>query len=471
MRGGRVAPSDPAYCKACLEKQQTIDRLKEQLTRLTKKLRYQERTAKEEPFGASTPSSKRTFKPTSTEEARSKRGGAQVGHEGHGRSCASQESAEVIEHLPSPTVCPDCACELEDWGVRTRTIEDCEPVRRKTRLVFVGEGRCPKCSKTHRRRLPDVLPRSSLSNQLVAQVATWNYLDGLTMGHIARQFGLSEGTLFGRMHALADICLPAVEMLLEQYRMATVKHADETGWREDGTNGYAWGFFTEETSIFRFRGTRSGDVAMEVLGRGRCDEQTLLVDRYGGYNRFEGNIQYGYAHLKRDTEKILLTNPDEPECKAFVEAFVPLLAKAMRLRKEPLAEEAFLAAASETEQSIRALATRPARHPAVQHVQNIFREKEHRLYHWARDRAIPAENNRAERELRPLGIARKISFGSQSKKGLRTRETLMSVLHTLAKRNNDACACFKAMLDALAENPRLDVATHLFAGERRPAPG
>ncbi|NLE42447.1 MAG: transposase, partial [Lentisphaerae bacterium] len=42
--------------------------------------------------------------------------------------------------------------------------------------------------------------------------------------------------------------------------------------------------------------------------------------------------------------------------------------------------------------------------------------------------AIPAENNLAERELRSLVIARKISFGSQSKTGLETRETLMSVL-------------------------------------------
>ena len=44
----------------------------------------------------------------------------------------------------------------------------------------------------------------------------------------------------------------------------------------------------------------------------------------------------------------------------------------------------------------------------------VFREKAHRLYHWADDPAVPAENNLAERDLRPLVIARKISFGSQS---------------------------------------------------------
>jgi hypothetical protein len=60
------------------------------------------------------------------------------------------------------------------------------------------------------------------------------------------------------------------------------------------------------------------------------------------------------------------------------------------------------------------------------------------LYHWVENRAVPADNNRAERELRPTVIARKVSFGSQSDAGAKTREVLMSVVHTLAKRVGDA---------------------------------
>jgi hypothetical protein len=37
--------SDWTVCKACLQKQQTIDRLQEELKRVKDKLRYQERTA------------------------------------------------------------------------------------------------------------------------------------------------------------------------------------------------------------------------------------------------------------------------------------------------------------------------------------------------------------------------------------------------------------------------------------------
>ena len=103
-----------------------------------------------------------------------------------------------------------------------------------------------------------------------------------------------------------------------------------------------------------------------------------------------------------------------------------------------------------------------AQHPGIQKIQNIFRERASRLYHWAKTPTIPADNNRAERELRPLVIARKISFGSQSEQGARTRETLMSVLHTLRKRTDDVFGVFKRALDKLAEDEKRDPFELLF---------
>jgi transposase len=95
-------------------------------------------------------------------------------------------------------------------------------------------------------------------------------------------------------------------------------------------------------------------------------------------------------------------------------------------------------------------------------MQDLFREQADRMYHWADDPRIPADNNRAERELRPLVIARKISFGSQSEAGARTRETLMTVLHTLRKRVPAVATAFQSALDQLAEQPDADPAKILF---------
>ena len=75
---------------------------------------------------------------------------------------------------------------------------------------------------------------------------------------------------------------------------------------------------------------------------------------------------------------------------------------------------------------------------------------------------MPADNNLAERDLRPSVIARKVSFGSQSDAGAQTRSILMSVLHTLKKRCADPCSALKTGLDRLAQDPTVDPFELLF---------
>jgi transposase len=252
-KGASPLPSGLCYCPDCLAKQQRIDRLLEENARLKAKLRRQERTAKEAPFGASTPSSKRLVKPSSPEERRAQRGGAQPGHKGHGRQGATPETADDVRRIDAPATCPDCGGALERRGARERTVHDCAPVKKTTRL-YIREGAwCAHCQKTFRGTVPGVLPRSNVSNGLPAQAVKWHFHEGLTVGNIGRQFGLNDGTLCGRFHELARILEPAMGKLLERYRASAVKHADETGWRNDGANGYAWCFCTPDTLLFECR--------------------------------------------------------------------------------------------------------------------------------------------------------------------------------------------------------------------------
>jgi hypothetical protein len=104
----------------------------------------------------------------------------------------------------------------------------------------------------------------------------------------------------------------------------------------------------------------------------------------------------------------------------------------------------------------------PAQHLGIRRIQAIFRANGDRLYHWAEDRRIPADNNLAERDLRPTVIARKVSFGSQSDAGAQTRGVLMSVLHTLKKRQVDVVAQLKRVLDQLALDLHQDPFLLLF---------
>ena len=69
--------------------------------------------------------------------------------------------------------------------------------------------------------------------------------------------------------------------IVERIRSSPVIHADETGWREDGHNGYVWTFSTPTLRYFLRRG-RGKAVVDEVLG----EEFTgvLVSDFYAAYH-------------------------------------------------------------------------------------------------------------------------------------------------------------------------------------------
>jgi len=450
-----------AVCMGCYRKQLQINELREENARLKAKLTYQERTAKEGPFKSSTPSSKIPIKPDSLPERQAKKGGAKAGHPGHGREALTSETAEREELVGMEAICPTCRSAMKRLGSNPRSVVDYERGRLDTAVYHLESCRCAKCGKVYTAKPLGVFARSRYGNGLLAHVAVEHYLWGRTLGQLESQLGMGYSSLVQAMHGLAKVLGTVPDRLIEVYRRTPVKHADETGWRTDGQNGYAWGFFTNELSIFRLRKTRSAKVAHEVFGDQKLPG-VLVVDRYNGYNKLPVTIQYCYAHLLRQVKDLEKDFPDPPEINLFVETLAPLLATGMELRKVEANDSAFKKQAARIVRKIKETVYAEAHHPAVQNVQDIFRQHEKRLYHWAKDRTIPAENNLAERDLRSLVIARKNSFGSQSDKGAHTRETLMTVLHTLKKRTDDVYGTFKSALDRLAADPTLDPTRVLF---------
>jgi transposase len=450
------------YCQQCLEKQRRIDELEEVIVLLKAKLRYQERTAKEGFFGSSTPSSKIPVKANSCTEHQCNHGGGKAGHKGHGRKTVKVQDADEIQRVKVVDVCPDCGGLLQDKGTKQRTVIDCQPVKIKRILYYLEQKYCPKCNKSINAKPPCVLPKCLYSNNLLTYVAVQHYIYGNTLGQIEKQTGIGYSSLVDALHQLVNILKDVPKALIKKYRKAAVKHADETGWRTDGQNGFAWLFCTPDMSIYRFRSSRAGSVAKDVFGD-KPLPGFLVVDRYGGYNKAPSKIQYCYAHLMRDVKDLEREFPDNPEIRAFIEALVPQLANAISLRTLEMTSKQFSRQAARIKDKIINIVNSQARHPAIQKIQDIFRQNADRLYHWAENRNVPADNNLSERELRPLVISRKISFGSQSVGGAATRETLMTVLHTLRKRTNDVMTAFKSILDKLAEQPDQDPSKLLFS--------
>ena len=448
-------------CRDCFHKQREIDRLKEENARLKDRLRYQERTAKEAPFGSSTPSAKQAVKANSLAENQMKKGGARPGHTGRGRQAPATEEITRTERVRGPEKCPECGAQLQAKGFKRRTVIDVVPVQKEVIVYELEQGDCPRCHRVFTAPAPGVFAKGLFGHRLLAHVAEEHYVHGTTLGRLARLLGLHHGSLVGAMHDLAGRLEPVLDRLVRDYRRSPVKHADETGWRNDGKNGYAWLFCTRSLSLFRFRQSRSAKVALEVFGP-KPLPGTLVVDRYAGYNHAPCAIQYCYSHLLREVQDLGKEFAQSAEVQQFVGTLAPQLAQAMKLRAQALQPTEFRQQARQIKAQILESVQAPAQHPGIQKIQNIFRENAARLYHWTRDPSIPAENNRAERELRPLVIARKISFGSQSEQGLKTREVLMSVLNTLSKQSRNVFDKLTLALEALAANPKRDPYKLLF---------
>jgi hypothetical protein len=203
---------------------------------------------------------------------------------------------------------------------------------------------------------------------------------------------------------------------------------DETGWRQNGRNGWLWTFSTPTIRYFVYRDTRSGSVPEEVLGkefRGK-----LVCDFYAAYNRMLTEIQRCWAHLLRDLHALKEKLTDHPKGVAWVEAIQRLYREArafaspnphLRKRKR-----------EQLEARLERLVSPLARRGETPQGTLAQRMKKHlgELFVFVEHPEVPATNNQAERSLRPAVIARKISGGTRSEKGSKTQTSLMSLFGT-----------------------------------------
>lgn len=453
------AESGDVKCKGCFHYKNENDVLKNKIILLKAALKSAQKVTRKDVINAHTPSSKIDFKENAKEDLRTKKGGAKLGHKGHGRQSSTPEAADRVRDINFQAQCGDCKCDLNSKDVRERTVIESVPVIAQKVVYRCRRGVCPKCFKIYPSH-PPVLPKSLYGNSLIAQAAVMHFVHGITVGKVINILGKNVGLggIIDCFHRLGKMAESTRDFLIQDYRNSLVKHADETGWRTDGHSGYAWIFCTPQTTIFEFRDTRSSRVAKDIMGSSSLPG-VLVVDRYGGYNQMPLKIQYCFAHLLRETEKLEEEFRDDGSVIDFASRLSGYLTSAMKLRGFSISSDEYYVEAQKLKAQIEHLIATPHPHLGVKRIQQIFTDQRERLYHWVKSRDVPAENNRAERELRPTVIARKVSFGSQSDAGAKTRSSIMSLLYTVKKRLKDKSLeeWLKNMLDQAAINPRTDL--------------
>ena len=216
-------------------------------------------------------------------------------------------------------------------------------------------------------------------------------------------------------------------------------HADETGWRQDGRNGYVWTFSTPTQRYFLRRG-RGKAVVDEVLGKEFAG--VLISDFYAAYHHYNGPKQRCWAHLLRDIHDLRALYPDDALLAQWADAVhsVYVQAKAFSHLSGQQRRIAQLA----LEQRLLALCHPYRDAPSAAHAKLCRRIERHLkdLFVFVAELEAPPDNNAAERSLRPVVISRKIRGGTRSVQGTDTKMTLASIFGTWrAQGLNPLTAC------------------------------
>ena len=234
----------------------------------------------------------------------------------HGFARRRMTPTHRVEHVVEN--CPDCGTHLTGgWVQRTREVIELPVVLvQVTQHVFIART-CPVC---RRRRVPPAqldgvaLGRQRLGVNVLSRIATLREEGRLPIRSIqwylrtVHQLRLSVGAIVSAIHQTAQQAQPAVAAMVDRIRASPVVHADETGWRQNGNNGYVWTFSTPTERYFLRRG-RGKAVVDEALGESFSG--VLVSDFYAAYHHYDGPKQRCWAHLLRDIHDLVALYPKD----------------------------------------------------------------------------------------------------------------------------------------------------------------
>jgi transposase len=213
---------------------------------------------------------------------------------------------------------------------------------------------------------------------------------------------------------------------------ASVLHADETSFPQKNKKGWLWTASTGTVAYFLHHESRGRRAAEKLLGSFRG---VLVSDRWVSYHHHKKQMrQVCMAHLKRNFQELVDRGKPAEEVgsagliaiaaifdlwREFEEGRVPFRSLKKRTRPTRMALLAALAKGVHSADRKAAAMSKD--------LLKLFPC----LWTFARYEGIPLTNNLAERRVRPAVLWRKGCFGTQSARGSRFVERILTTVQTL----------------------------------------
>jgi transposase len=438
--------------------------LKQQLATLLQQLvAAQARIAELEQQHTDPPPFVKPNRPTSAEPKPKRK--KRAPHHNHGRK--RMTPTRSVEHALER--CPDCHYHLQghslDYSREVLELPDPRPIEVIEHRII--KRFCPHCRRWHSPKLDlrgVVLGQGRIGVRAASLIAYLRTSVRLPIRRIQaylaslHQLLLSTGELVEVLHHLRRHVQTDIDALKTQARASPILHGDETSWRENGQNGYIWCFTTpgeDAVRYYEYDHSRGQAVVKRLLG-GRFHGH-LVSDFYCGYNEYAGKHQRCWTHLLRDLHALKEAHQQDTEVLVWAQAVRALYDAAMAWKASQAQPSQAAREREYVELTTRShalgLAYAKARaHPCCTLCKRLLRHEDE-LFQFVLIEGLSADNNLAERSIRPLVIIRKISGGSRSDEGTKTRMGLASLFETWQVRKlNPFDECFK-LLSQAASSP------------------
>ena len=246
-----------------------------------------------------------------------------------------------------------------------------------------------------------------------------------------------------------------VDALQAHVQQAPFVHHDDTGWRIGTQNAWVGAFRNADTVLFRANLRHTIVELREGLGQNFAG--VLICDRFSSYDsRFLQDVrqQKCLAHLIRNADEVAAGEQRRPgRGELYGRRVAQVFRDGIRLHrdvtKDVCTREEYAQQGEELTLRLNALLNRAPLQSKANERLRLGILKQHvldRLWRFLKDPDIPPTNNAAERSLRTVVMARKVSQCSKNTLGAQTYMRIKSTVETARLRGQDPVAVLTGLM-------------------------
>ena len=382
--------------------------------------------------------------------------------EGHpGTYRPPPDELDGTEQVPLPC-CPHCQGPVTNVAERVQYLEELPPIKPLRLKVITYTGHCLHCgdvASTHPLQTSTATGAAGthLGPRAQALAVSLAHESGLSMRKacetLQRLSGLklSPGGLAQLLQRVAGRCAGEYERLVQEIRNSAAVFADETSWYVGTPGWWLWVFTTPRTTLYCVDESRGSDVVQRIL---TSEFRGMLVsDCLASYNVIDCRKHKCIAHHLRvlqEHEDTLLRRGVKSQYLTLWKRHLGDVIETWNNRVK-LSAKAYAQKVAQLRRGVRNLLQRAPPEPEeVRFRDRLARQQEHLLGCLEQPAAEPT-NNRAERDLRPAVINRKISCGNRTQNGKAAWEIVRSVVVSVQKQGRNVVDTLASRLHLTAQ--------------------